>query len=181
MFQVLFGSCCCARLSNPLCIPWSLWHSFPLRRSWDLWEAVLDACALRADLEASDQRSSPESVSLQQVFWPSGLSSPAVDHCHPGRSGGSAARHSCQATTPTPLTPRSPYILGGLSTRREHASRHFRQVLPNKDETAIGDRGINLSGGQKQRVALARAVYADPDRASAWAFSPSGLGPCRMT
>ncbi|KAI9343241.1 P-loop containing nucleoside triphosphate hydrolase protein [Obelidium mucronatum] len=37
------------------------------------------------------------------------------------------------------------------------------RVLPQGDQTAIGERGINLSGGQKQRVNLARLVYSDPD------------------
>ena len=37
------------------------------------------------------------------------------------------------------------------------------EVLPAKDLTEIGEKGINLSGGQKQRVSLARAVYSNAD------------------
>ncbi|MEE6486330.1 hypothetical protein FKM82_014574 [Ascaphus truei] len=37
------------------------------------------------------------------------------------------------------------------------------ELLPGKDKSEIGEKGINLSGGQKQRVSLARAVYNDAD------------------
>ncbi|XP_028651533.1 canalicular multispecific organic anion transporter 1 [Erpetoichthys calabaricus] len=36
-------------------------------------------------------------------------------------------------------------------------------LLPGRDLTEIGEKGINLSGGQKQRVSLARAVYSNAD------------------
>lgn len=36
-------------------------------------------------------------------------------------------------------------------------------ILPDRDLTRIGERGINLSGGQKQRVTIARALYSDAD------------------
>jgi len=38
------------------------------------------------------------------------------------------------------------------------------EMLPSRDTTEIGERGINLSGGQKQRVAIARALYASQDK-----------------
>lgn len=36
-------------------------------------------------------------------------------------------------------------------------------ILPNADETLVGEKGISLSGGQKARLSLARAVYANKD------------------
>uniref|UniRef100_A0A8B9RPH0 ABC-type glutathione-S-conjugate transporter n=1 Tax=Astyanax mexicanus TaxID=7994 RepID=A0A8B9RPH0_ASTMX len=36
-------------------------------------------------------------------------------------------------------------------------------ILPARDATEIGEKGLNLSGGQKQRVSLARAVYRNAD------------------
>lgn len=36
-------------------------------------------------------------------------------------------------------------------------------ILPGREFTEIGEKGINLSGGQKQRISIARAVYSDSD------------------
>ncbi|TFK50066.1 multidrug resistance-associated ABC transporter [Heliocybe sulcata] len=40
---------------------------------------------------------------------------------------------------------------------------HDLGLLPHRENTEIGEKGINLSGGQKARVSLARAAYAQTD------------------
>jgi len=39
----------------------------------------------------------------------------------------------------------------------------FINELPEKENTLLGEKGINLSGGQKQLISIARAIYKNPE------------------
>ncbi len=44
---------------------------------------------------------------------------------------------------------------------RQSSMFDFVQTLPEKENTELGNNGINLSGGQKQRISIARELYRD--------------------
>ncbi len=46
---------------------------------------------------------------------------------------------------------------------RKAAIHTFIATLSKKEDTFLGNRGINLSGGQKQRISIARELYKDID------------------
>ena len=87
----------------------------------------------------------------------------------PVRVGGSVA-YAAQSAWILNATVRENVLFGAAHDRERYARviaacqlEADLAALPDKDETEIGERGINLSGGQKQRLALARAAYAGRD------------------
>ena len=46
---------------------------------------------------------------------------------------------------------------------KKTAMFNFLNDLPNKEDTELGNNGINLSGGQRQRISIARELFKDCD------------------
>jgi len=49
-----------------------------------------------------------------------------------------------------------------IESAKKANAHQFIQMLPNKYDTKISERGSNLSGGQIQRIAIARAILGNP-------------------
>jgi ATP-binding cassette subfamily B protein len=49
-----------------------------------------------------------------------------------------------------------------IAAARQAQIHDFIESLPDKYETAVGERGLKLSGGEKQRVAIARTLLKNP-------------------
>lgn len=60
--------------------------------------------------------------------------------------------------------PKTPENFQKFNEAIEKASiRNFIETLPLKEETVLGNNGINLSGGQRQRISIARELFKNAE------------------
>lgn len=91
------------------------------------------------------------------------------------RTNGSAAMGGSRAFCPQYAWIQNTTVRENILFGKEYDRKRYEQVveacalrpdlemLPNSDQTEIGERGITISGGQKQRLNIARAIYFNSD------------------
>ncbi len=69
---------------------------------------------------------------------------------------------TCRSAKTSGSARKAPPTRRSRRRRRKAEIHRYIMSLPQKYDTAVGERGDTLSGGQRQRIAIARAIVRDP-------------------